>query len=160
MSTTLEEERRALLEQIEASRAVYRRMLSSSDSNARRGAGHSGSALQRAGMNPTIAADFPRSHTMRWIIAHRWQLAIGVTAAIILLGPGRKLVNQPGMDKVKTKVGTKVRAIPRSGVAHAVVAAGTKLLSNRNSLRAAGKIAGLLMQWMQQQRTQQQFSKK
>lgn len=160
MSTTLEEERRALLEQIEASRAVYRRMLSSSDSNTRKGIAHSGTALLRNSVNPTIAANFPRSHTIRWIVAHRWQLAIGVTAAIILLGPGRKLANQPAMGKVSTKVRTKVRAIPRSGVAHAVVAAGTKLLSHRNSLRAAGKFAGLLMRWMQQQRTQQQFTKK
>ncbi len=155
-NTTLEEERRALLEQIEASRTVYRRMLSGSDSNADRGIRHSGSAMQRASMMPTIAAGFPRSHTMRWVIAHRWQLAIGVTAAIILFGPGRKLANQPAIGKVRSKV----RAIPHSGVVHAVVAAGTKLLSNRTSLRAAGKLAGLLLQWMQQQRTQQQFMKK
>lgn len=159
MRTTLEEERRALLEQIEASRAVYRRMLSGSDSTTRKGLGHSGSGLQQASVKSTIAADFPRSHTIRWIIAHRWQLAIGVTAAVILLGPGRKLANQPGMGKVGAKVRTKVRAIPRSGVAHAVVAAGTKLLGNRNSWRAAGKIAGLLTRWMQQQRTKQQFAK-
>ena len=156
MSTTLEDERRALLEQIEASRAVYRRMLSGSSSSGSKGISHAGSAVQGAGLNPTMAADFPRSHTMRWIIAHRWQLAIGVTAAIILLGPGRKLANQPALGKVRSKV----RAIPRSGVVHSVVAAGTKLLSNRNSLRVAGKLAGLLLKWMQEQRTQQQFIKK
>lgn len=156
MSTTLEEERRALLEQIEASRAVYRRMLNGSDTYTRKRIRHSGSAMQRAGAIPTMEGGFPRSHTMRWLIAHRWQLAIGITAAIILLGPGRKLANQPAMSKVRTKV----RAITGSGAVHAVVTAGTKLISNRNSLRAAGKIAGLLMQWMQQQRTQQSFMKK
>jgi hypothetical protein len=149
MNTTLEEERRALLEQIEASRVVYRRMLSGSDSNASKGTGYSSSAAQHAGGIRTMPSGFPRSHTMRWIIAYRWQLAIGVTAAIILLGPGRKLADQPVVGKLRGKV----RAIPRSGAVYSAVAAGTRLLGSRNSLRAAGKIAGLLMRWMQEQRT-------
>lgn len=155
MRTTLEEERRALLEQIEASRAVYRRMLSGS-SGGGKGISHSSSAIRRSSAVPTIAADFPRSYTMRWIIAHRWQLAIGITAGIIFLGSGRKLASQPAVVKVRSKV----RAIRRIGAVQSAIATGTRLLRSRNSLHLAGRIAGLLLRWMQQQRTQQKFIKK
>lgn len=149
MSSTLEEERRALLEQIEASRAVYRRMLGG-ESSRFTATRFSPAITRQATDKPALAADFPRSHTMRWLIAYRWQLAIGATAAIILLGPGRKLANSSNVTKLRNKV----RALPRTGVAQAVIGTGVSLLRSPIGLGMSGRIAGFLLRWMQQRRMQ------
>jgi hypothetical protein len=77
-STSLEEERRALLEQIHASRETYRRMLTKSGSR----------------NNDIIDVDivdagrphrFPRSMTMRWLTRHPYMSA-AVVVGVALLG--------------------------------------------------------------------------
>jgi hypothetical protein len=133
MRPTLEEERRALLEQIEASRALYRRMLSKNDKS------HIDSASRQ---DPFITNGFPRSHTMRWIIAHRWQLAIGL-GALLLLRPARKLT---------ARRAAALPARPSGGALKAVAVAGANLLRKRNSLQLAGRLSALLLRWMQQRR--------
>ncbi len=137
MRPTLEEERRALLEQFEASRAVYRRMLSGT-SRAR-----VTSSLRQTGRASHIAPGFPRSQTMRWIIAHRWQLALGA-AAFILIRPDRKLFNRHAVKKI--------RPTPRSSAAKSLAAAGASLLQSRSNLHLAGRVAGMLLRWMQERR--------
>lgn len=139
MKPTLEEERRALLEQIEASRNVYRRMLTGNPPQAN-------FKSPQTGARSMLGPDFPRSHTMRWLIAHRWQLALGALA-IVLVIPGRRLINQNTLKKIKS--------MPGSSSVKALGTAGVSLLRSRNSLHLAGRIAGLLLRWMQQQRTHQ-----
>jgi hypothetical protein len=137
MRPTLEEERRALLEQFEASRAVYRRMLSGTHT------ARITSSLRQTGSALHIAPDFPRSHTMSWIIAHRWQLALGA-AAFILIRPDRRLFNRNAVKKG--------RPMPRSSAVKALAAASASLLQNRSNLHLAGRVAAMLLRWMQQRR--------
>lgn len=135
MRPTLEEERRALLEQFEASRAVYRRLLNT-----------------RTAPQDTSkpGSGFPRSHTMRWIVSHRWQLALGV-AALILIRPYRQLHNRAVIQNS--------RILPRISPVKALAAGGARLLKNRNSLHLAGRMAGLLLRWMQQRRAKRVLAK-
>jgi hypothetical protein len=79
-TTSLEDERRALLEQIHSSRETYRRMLTGSDSRSR----------SRKLMGSSTAAGvhqpqhFPRSMTMRSIMEHPYMSAAAVTAIAML----------------------------------------------------------------------------
>lgn len=138
MRPTLEEERRALLEQFEASRAVYRRMLSGTRT------ARITSSLRHTGSASHIAPDFPRSHTMRWIIAHRWQLAFGA-AAFILIRPDQRLFNTYAIKKDKP--------IPRSSALKVLASVGASLLQSRSNLHLAGRLAGMLLRWVQLRRS-------
>lgn len=137
MKPTLEEERHALLEQFEASRAVYRRMLS--DSHIQRAS----SFVHQTGNASNIGPDFPHSHTMRWLIAHRWQLAFGL-AGFILLRPDRHLVNRHAI---------KNRRLPAYRITvKGLAAAGAGLLQSRSSWQLAARMTGMLLRWMQERR--------
>lgn len=78
---SLEEERRALLEHIHASRASYRRMLMEIDEEQEARVHHR--AEQMAGGDPA----FPRSMTMRWLVAHPY----ATLAAVALVAAGTPL---------------------------------------------------------------------
>lgn len=78
---SLEEERRALLEHIHASRASYRRMLMEIDEEQEARVHHR--AEQMAGGDPA----FPRSMTMRWLVAHPY----ASLAAVALVAAGTPL---------------------------------------------------------------------
>lgn len=103
---SLEEQRNALLEQIHASRAVYRRMLTQGESietaSANENAAASGAVpateaphVERAASR-TAAADpaFPRSMTMRWIMDHPFYTAAAIVGVAMLIpkaaGAGKK----------------------------------------------------------------------
>ena len=137
MRPTLEQERRALLEQFESSRTAYRHMLSGNEPT-RKTLNH-----RQASTNSLLGPDFPRSHTMRWVIAHRWQLVLGA-AAIILIRPGIKLANRHNH--------LKIRALPQNSKVKMFAATGMRLLQSRNSLHVAGRIASIFLRWMQQRR--------
>lgn len=81
---------------------------------------------------------------MRWIIAHRWQLALGA-AAFILIRPDRRLFNRHAVKKVKP--------MPHSSAVKALAAAGASLLQSRSNLHLAGRVASMLLRWMQQRRS-------
>lgn len=83
---SLEQQRQALLEQIHASRATYRRMLTgeseeslASDSDAYGGTSHE--SVSHLNATKKGAADdpaFPRSMTMRWIMDHPYYTAAAI----------------------------------------------------------------------------------
>jgi hypothetical protein len=80
---SLEDERRALLEHIHASRAAYRRMLTEIDEEYEAQATHH---LHAMADDP----GFPRSMTMRWIIQHPYATAgavAGTVAVVALAAP-------------------------------------------------------------------------
>lgn len=140
MSPSLEQERRALLEQFESSRAVYRRMLNGNHTT------QTASTLRRASAISRLGPDFPRSHTMRWVIEHRWQLALGA-AALILIRPGLQLAKRHNINKV--------RALPQNSKVKILTTTGMRLLQSRNSLHVAGRLASILLRLMQERRTNQ-----
>jgi hypothetical protein len=76
-NTSLEDEKRALLEQIHSSRETYRRMLSKSDTPKR------GVVVDNV-VNIGQMDQFPRSATMRWIVGHPYASAAVVAAAALL----------------------------------------------------------------------------
>lgn len=76
-NTSLEDEKRALLEQIHSSRETYRRMLTKSDTPKR------GIVVNNV-VNVGQMGDFPRSATMQWIVQHPYASAAVVTAVALL----------------------------------------------------------------------------
>jgi hypothetical protein len=74
--TSLEDEKRALLEQIHSSRETYRRMLTGSDKPKR-----PNYALEHKLISVGEVGKFPRSMTMRWILQHPY--ASAATAATV-----------------------------------------------------------------------------
>lgn len=95
---SLEEQRSALLEQIHASRSVYRRMLTQGESietaSAHEHAAAGTDIRDDAAANPSkvkasgvLARDseFPRSTTMRWILDHPFYTAAAVVGLVMLI---------------------------------------------------------------------------
>lgn len=168
MSVSLEDQRRALLEHIEASRAVYRRMLSGSETSASLRSLASTSSLPpsaRAGRpaveRRTAAAPRPPA-ALQWALDHPLWVAGGV-ALLVLLTPRviaarqrrtqRAAINrqQAGAQaNVQAGIQTGMRG---QGVGRALFTAALLLLRDPGRLRAAGRAAGVAWQWLQQRRT-------
>lgn len=92
-ASSLEQERQALLEQIHASRAAYRRMLGQYDEPGHpQEGGHAVSHVHHAHLRG-MPSGFPRSTTMRWIVSHPYAIAGAAAglAALIAIGPRRVL---------------------------------------------------------------------
>ena len=134
MNPSLEEERRALLEQIAASRAIYRRMLTESPTTSQ----------AESYPRPTMPADFPRSHAIRWIKNHPWLSACGL-AALLWLGPGRRLAR-------RARAGTRSAPIPGKSALKGIAAMGALLMRNRASMQALGRIASMALSLMRKRR--------
>ncbi|OGB27015.1 MAG: hypothetical protein A3I66_22285 [Burkholderiales bacterium RIFCSPLOWO2_02_FULL_57_36] len=75
--TSLEDERRALLDQIHSSREVYRRMLTQSDKPEHK-------TVEGNIVDVSRAERFPRSMTMRWIVQHPYMSAAAVVAVALM----------------------------------------------------------------------------
>ena len=125
---SLEEERQTLLEQIHASRVVYRRMLTHpdmpGDSDAMHDI-HSDDAVDDA-------RKFPRSKTMRWVIHHPYLTTLTV-AAIVTFGP-RNIVRT---------------VINRGTVTTGLTAVTTMLLRDPSKARMVGKAFSVIADLMQ-----------
>lgn len=137
MKSSLEDERRALLEQIEASRAVYRRML----------AGESGT-----GSTPSVrhTADTPtelswRNRTMQWIFAHPLQVAAAV-ALLVLLAP--RIADSTRTAAHRKKARQQERASSSGGTLRALLTVAALLLRDPARLRAATAIVGNAWRWL------------
>lgn len=106
-STSLEQEREALLEQIHSSRAAYRRMLAQYDQPEE----WAGSAAY--GNDKRIApkevhvrgmpAAFPRSRSLRWAYSHPWAIAGVVAGLVALAAVGPRRIGK-GVDTVRHRL--------------------------------------------------------
>ena len=134
MNPSLEEERRALLEQIAASRAIYRRMLTESPTTIQ----------AESYPRPTMPADFPRSQAIRWIKNHPWLSDCGL-AALLWLGPGRRLAR-------RARAGTRSAPIPGKSALKGIAAMGALLMRNRANMQALGRIASMALSLMRKRR--------
>lgn len=159
MKPSLEEERRVLLAQIEASRAVYRRMLTgeppvSADTDSR--VIHNAHATSQW----TSATGFPRSRSMQWIISHPVGVAAGV--ALLVWAAPRWWASRSHQHRVKTVREQDVvheRRQPASqGTARALLTASALLLRNPATMRTLSRAAGTVWQWLQQRREQNRTS--
>lgn len=164
MKPSLEEERRALLAQIEASRAVYRRLLT-------------GTAAPEPA-NPQVALSssartehidvFPRSRTVQWVMAHPVTVAAGV-ALLVWAAPRMweyrqqrktlKATSPHQAHKHQRRVHDEFNDASRyahhtagEGNMRALIAAAALLLRNPATMRNLTQIAGTAWQWLQQRR--------
>jgi hypothetical protein len=133
MRPSLEEERRALLEQMEASRAMYRRMLADSSPsaflNATQGTSRTGSS-------------FPQSRTVRWIMDHPFLLAAGV-ASLVWLGSGRGQFVRSRAEKIR-------RTASGLPLLKGLTAFSVMLLRNRARWQSTVRLATIALHWIQQ----------
>ena len=122
MSSTLEQERDLILEQIQASREIYRQILATPPSTDRR--------------SNVMPADFPRSRTFLWIRDHPW-ITTSAFVALIWLGANRLLQNRHARHPSKRNF-SAYRPIKT------LLAIGEILLQNPSRLKIVGRLAGSL----------------
>ena len=155
MKPSLEDERRALLAQIEASRAVYRRMLSGDTALPAATEPHS-QGLAPASGPQAQAGFFPRSRTMQWAMDHPMAIAAGV-ALLVWLAPRvwqRRTAqkSQAARQAHKEARTQEVLLSGREGSLRALLTAAALLLRNPATMRAVTRAAGIAWHWLQQRR--------
>lgn len=131
MKPSLAQERQALLEQIEASRQRYRRMLADVPMSRRQQA-----SLAFHRTHP----DFPRSHTLRWVSSHPW---------LIVAGAGSLL----GLAVMRLNAKSGISAGIRRGVVYKtplqkIATIGSMLLHHKARLQLAGRLTSKALRWL------------
>ena len=152
MKHSLEDERRALLEQIEASRAVYRRMLSDEPvATAARHLPHQHAAQPSPGAG---------ARAMQWMTDHPLWVAGGVALLVLLaprvIGAGKKVARRR-THKQHEREFDQMREHEREprqqgGTLRALLTVAALLLRDPARLRAAARIGQTAWQWMQRRR--------
>lgn len=123
---SLEEQRDALLQRIHASREEYRQQMHAVD------AGRPTPTMEQM-MHQPLKHPFPRSQTMRWLLAHPG-LVGGTLAVAVLIGP-RRVIN----------------GLARTGPLISSAAAGlTMLLQDPAKMRMAGRGMAMMRDIMRQ----------
>lgn len=153
MKPSLEDERRALLEQIEASRAVYRRMLAGETGAAPlRSSRHARPGMPVAPEQTTVRQKVAQSPAVLWMMEHPLWVAGGV-ALLVLLAP-RVMAATSRKRQASRRPAPAWRAAPRpsGGAARALLTTAVLLLRDPARLRAAARMLGVGWQWIQQQR--------
>lgn len=147
MNPSLEDERRALLEQIEASRAVYRRMLTGEDKppTAQRTGSGKGTSAGSSGRGRSAAVQWMMDNPL-WVAGG---VALLVWTAPRLLGKGKAAARR---RKAAQAAARSRQAQPSSGTGRALLTAAVLLLRNPERLRTAARVATSAWQWLQRQR--------
>jgi hypothetical protein len=143
MKRSLEDERRALLEHIEASRAVYRRMLSETTPQAAE------RHLQYQGRGSRQAEFTSGTRIMHWMKVHPMWVAGGVTL-IVLLAPrltrrGPRAVRQPSLPQPEP--------LPHGVTLRTLLTVATLLLRDPSRLHTATRMAQSAWQWIRHRQT-------
>ena len=142
MKPSLEDERRALLEQIEASRAVYRRMLA--------GEPHTAGAHAPRHSTGDAAGASPGKRALQWATEHPAWVAAGV-ALLVLLAP--RVIGSGRRAAARRKSARRPPEPPASGgTLRALLTVAALLLRDPARLRAAAAFAGSAWRWIQQRR--------
>lgn len=156
MKPSLEDERRALLEQIEASRAVYRRMLAGEPGAAAlRASRYARPGLPAATGQPTLRQKVAQSPAVLWMMDHPLWVAGGV-ALLVLLAPQMMTASAAAARKRRAskrqEQARRATREPSGGAARALLTTAVLLLRDPARLRAAARLLGAGWQWVQQQR--------
>ena len=144
MKSSLEDERRALLEQIEASRSVYRRMLADEPDPAAARRPPYANATARHAQDQGAG-----TRAMQWMMDHPLWVAGGV-ALVVLLAP--RVISA---RKRATRHAERRQREPeprQGGTARALLTAAALLLRDPARMRAAARMAQAAWQWMQRRR--------
>lgn len=147
MKPSLEDERRALLEQIEASRTVYRRMLADEPL----GATPTGRAAARSGAaGDTAGATSLGQRGMRWMFAHPLWVAGGVALLVLLAPRMMRRRRQAKARELTTPASTA--AMPSGGSWRALLTVTALLLRDPARLRTAMQLSAQAWHWLQRRR--------
>ena len=135
MRTSLEEERRALLEQIEASRQVYRRMLRGDTADPRTIRTHETPARRPASSSGRQIG--------RWMSEHPLQIAAGV-ALLVWLTPGliRRVRSRPASRAKSSAPG------PRAGTIKGMATVLMLLLRDPRRLENTVSLLNTVWRWL------------
>ena len=169
MKPSLEEERRALLAQIEASRAGYRRMLAGQSEEQVQNQTQYRDGPAAAGRLARGSPGFPRSRTVQWIMDHPMTVAAGVAILVwavprIIEARSRanaesicQTVPEHAREQVRGQKKTTMHAhenrpAPAQGSARALITAATLLLRSPATIRTVISAASTAWQWLQEQR--------
>ena len=142
MRVSLEEERRALLEQIEARRNLYRRMLSG-ESRDRQTASTTRLAIGHA--------KSPHHNRLgKWLLDHPVQVAASVTL-LVWLGPRLIRRNQP---RSKAVMRTPASSKP-PGILKSIAGTMMLLLKDPRQMQTIASMVGNAWRWMRRETTNQ-----
>ena len=142
MKISLEEERRALLEEIEARRSLYRRMLSSE-----------GKEQQTASTyRQALGLARPPHHNQfgKWLLDHPLQVAAGVTL-LVWLGP-RLIRRSQHRSKAVTRVTT---AGKHTDILKSIAGTMMLLLRDPQQMQTTASMVGSAWRWMRRPTTNQ-----
>lgn len=135
MRTTLEEERRTLLEQIEASRSVYRRLLNGETDDRQ-----TTPAQRVTGKRPARST---RQQIGQWAVDHPLQIAAGV-ALLVWLGQGL-------IRRIQSRQKNSAKAnepSPRNGTAKAITTVLVHLLRDTRRLQMTASALTTAWRWL------------
>ena len=154
MTPSLEEERRALLEQIEASRAVYRRMLSGDEGGAASTATHGQANAASASGEPG------RGRAVQWMMEHPLWVAGGVALLVLLaprmMGAGARAARHRRQAKRRERQLEWEHERERAaggGTARALLTAAALLLRDPARMRAAARYAQMAWGWIRERQS-------
>ncbi len=171
MNVSLEDQRRTLLEQIEASRAVYRRMLTGeSAADTARVALTARAAVATEfsqGVSPSSgtirsrqtygrAHDSGRGKAMQWAMDHPFRVAGGVALLVLLWPRVAAARRRRAHGSPPGKADQPAQALPQvqgRGLGHALLAAALLLLRDPARWQAASRLASIGWRWVQRWRT-------
>ncbi|MEO0313683.1 MAG: hypothetical protein RI928_139 [Pseudomonadota bacterium] len=137
MSMSLEEERRALLEEIEARRSLYRHMLSGPNEE-----------RQIKGPQRQISghALIPQhNRVVRWLLDHPWQVTTGV-ALLVWLGPRLIKRNQSRPNRLAPAQA----AAQRRGLPKAIASMMMIFLKDPRQLQSTASMLRNVWRWLRQ----------
>lgn len=139
MRTSLEQERRTLLEQFEASRQVYRQMLRGDAPSHRETSSH-GRIVGRPGSSSG-------SQIGQWMSDHPLHIAAGV-ALLVWLTPG--LIRRVRSQRAKHTISPALRppTSPRTGAAKAIATVLVLLLRDRRRLQNTASVLNTAWRWL------------
>lgn len=140
MRMSLEEERRALLEQIEARRSLYRRMLTGDSED------HQTTGIHRQAIGHAIAPQHNRLG--HWLLDHPVQAATGV-ALLVWLGP--RLIRR---NQARSKIAREAPVTgQRTGILKAIAGMMVLLLRDPRQLQTTASLISNTWRWLRRATT-------
>jgi hypothetical protein len=150
---SLEEERQQLLQQLESSRAVYRRMLTDTGDEA----DEAMPPYVYDGETVTVRrSGFPQSHTMRWIMRHPYLTGLGAFALIMAGKKGwaktrKKAEPAPPRTAEDNDAGNK-KSIAATTLGTTLATTAAMMLRNPAQVQAAMRAVGVAMNYYKSRR--------
>lgn len=153
---TLEEEKRLLLEQLESSRAVYRRMLTNTDDEP---VYREAAPVIYDGYTPVnpYPKRFPQSQTMQWIMRNPYLFAAGAVALAVagkkgLSKSAAKSKSQPEQEPDNNNNANLKKGIAATTLGTSLATTAAMVLRNPAQMRAVMRAIGVAFNYYKSRR--------